>query len=162
MIGGRIAFFLCVVAAVYGKKIKLVEYLLTIKPGPDVVARTRALNQNVIHYAALGGDLACMVALKEAGVPQSEIIATDSAGLQPVHYAAQRGHTLVLDYLLLNGAQLDARDNKGRTALHWACYCKQAMTVQWLVRQGSDQSVCTVFSSSFFSPLSRSLLTALL
>jgi hypothetical protein len=65
--------------------------------------------QNVMHFAALAGDLACAVIAFEIG---ADIHRPDSSGLQPVHYAAQAGQTVVLDYLITKGADIEARDNK--------------------------------------------------
>lgn len=46
----------------------------------------------------------------------------DAMGLEPVHYAAQSGHALVIHYLLCFGVDVNARDAKQHTPLHWAAH----------------------------------------
>lgn len=43
----------------------------------------------------------------------------------------------VLKLLLENGAEIDARDRKGRTALHWAAFC-DVETADLFLRHGAD------------------------
>jgi hypothetical protein len=51
--------------ATYRKNVKLVKLL--IERGANVKATTPEMLQTVAHFCALGGDLACMVAIREAG-----------------------------------------------------------------------------------------------
>lgn len=44
----------------------------------------------------------------------------NSMGVRAIHGAANRGSNAIIEYLAANGAQLDAKDNEGRTAISWA------------------------------------------
>lgn len=50
-----------------------------------------------------------MSALHAAG---GDVSVADSAGLQPIHYAAQTGQTIILDFLIVAGADIEAKDKK--------------------------------------------------
>ncbi len=52
-------------------------------------------------------------------------------------YAAKNGRTLVLAYLLDQGANIDGEPYNG-TALFWAISCEQVQTVRWLLDRGAD------------------------
>jgi len=74
---------------------------------------------NVHHEAAVGN----LRALKRAAVHDVEILVKkDVNGWQPIHEAARSGETEVLEYLIDNGADVNARtnDGKGGTPLYWA------------------------------------------
>ena len=90
----------------------MMQYIVARPEGAALVkTRTTDKAYNLMHFAALGGDLACTVAAFELG---ADIHAADSSGLQPVHCAAQSGHTVIVDYLITLGADMEARDNKVR------------------------------------------------
>lgn len=72
--------------------------------------------QNALHSAAgFGGSSNAKTVrlLLSAGVP----IQADRSGRTPLSIAARLGHELVATLLLRAGAQVDARDNEGRTPL---------------------------------------------
>nr|XP_055046909.1 ankyrin repeat domain-containing protein 16 [Misgurnus anguillicaudatus] len=56
--------------------------------------------------------------------------------LTALHYAAKEGHTDTIKHLLGLGADLHARDTKGRSALHMACIGQHADTVRTLLQMG--------------------------
>ncbi|KAL7882570.1 hypothetical protein SRHO_G00002280 [Serrasalmus rhombeus] len=56
--------------------------------------------------------------------------------LTALHYAAKEGHTSTIKTLLQLGADLHARDKKGRSALHMACIGQHAATAQTLLQLG--------------------------
>ena len=120
--------------AVYLKDVELVKIL--IEKGASLYAVSPAKSQSVGHWAVLGGNLGCLVALREAGCSFTE---KDIGGLQPIHYAAQKGLTLVLDYLVVIGCDIEAKDNNNRAPLHWACYGNEVLAAQWLIRNGANQ-----------------------
>src|SRR5690606_12819043 len=45
---------------------------------------------------------------------------SNSMGLTALHGAANRGSNNIIAYLAANGADLERRDNEGRSALDWA------------------------------------------
>lgn len=50
----------------------------------------------------------------------NDINAVNTMGLRAIHGAANRGSNNIIEYLAANGAQLDAKDNEGRTPIAWA------------------------------------------
>ena len=49
-----------------------------------------------------------------------DVNASNSMGITAVHGAANRGSNAIIEFLVEQGAQLDAADNEGRTPLDWA------------------------------------------
>ena len=77
-----------------------------------------------IFWASVMGDLARLRALlaEDGGLAQA-VTAGDhvlGGGLSPLHLAAQGGHIEVIEALLQEGADVNARDTKGYTPLHFA------------------------------------------
>ena len=74
-----------------------------------------------LHYAALTGQLSCIVLL--IGHPEAyklalaDINAADTYGCTPLHYAARNGQAECCGLLMLAGARLDARDHDVDTPL---------------------------------------------
>lgn len=50
----------------------------------------------------------------------NDINGVNSMGVRAIHGAANRGSNAIIEYLAANGADLDAKDNEGRTAISWA------------------------------------------
>jgi len=73
-----------------------------------------------IHDAARNNDLARARALLKAN-PGLVFSKDDSFfGYTPLHWAAKMGHKEMAELLLVNRAEVDARDSYGLTPLHWA------------------------------------------
>lgn len=68
----------------------------------------------------------------------------------PVHMAALKGQVKILDILISRGADMDAYDATGRTALHCAIEGSRMDTFQLLVDRGASVSRC---DSKGLSPL---------
>ncbi|KAM4712197.1 ankyrin repeat domain-containing protein 16 [Anableps anableps] len=60
--------------------------------------------------------------------------------LTALHYAAKEGHATVIKTLVELGADLQARDKKGRSALHMACIGQHAEAVRTLLLLGLQDS----------------------
>ncbi|TMW69795.1 hypothetical protein Poli38472_001951 [Pythium oligandrum] len=56
----------------------------------------------------------------------------------PLYYAAVRGRHEIINLLLTNGADIQAHDTIGRTALHSACMARSEQTVAYLIEHGID------------------------
>ncbi|KAJ7332662.1 hypothetical protein JRQ81_014842 [Phrynocephalus forsythii] len=72
------------------------------------------------HYAAIGGNLEILKALLVTG-NNKNINDRNIWRKTPLHLAAEYGHDDLLNYLLSNGAAINALDNNKDTPLHCAC-----------------------------------------
>lgn len=73
-----------------------------------------------LHWACTEASIPHVACLLQKG--QAELEAKDSSGCTPLLIAAQYGQVEVVAYLLQQGAQLQALDKSGDSALHWASY----------------------------------------
>lgn len=66
----------------------------------------------------------------------------DESGLSPIHWAADRGHSTILELLLTHGADVNLVDGDcGQTALHYAVSCGHMDSVKILLKHGADPSI---------------------
>ena len=79
--------------------------------------------------------IAVLAAHAAAQVPPS---AAEVARYIGLHEAAQRGDARRIDTILAAGADLDARDAHGRTALHVATFARRHDAIRQLARAGAD------------------------
>lgn len=86
-----------------------------------------------LHSAIQRGKPEVVKALLRAGADVG--VRSSAAGWSPLESAADEGNPEVVEALLDAGADLRARDNNGRTALH---YASSAEVVEVLVRAGAD------------------------
>src|SRR5690349_5690422 len=70
------------------------------------------------------------------------INAADAKGFTPLIIAAYNRHPVVVDILLRNGAEPDAGDISGNTALMGASFRGYKEIVQQLLDGGADVNVC--------------------
>ncbi|OWF35636.1 uncharacterized protein LOC110442698 [Mizuhopecten yessoensis] len=61
----------------------------------------------------------------------------DQTGCLPLHYAAQKGYTDIIELLLEKGAKTYAWDNNGQTALHRAAMQGHVLAIVTLVARGA-------------------------
>jgi ankyrin repeat protein len=89
-----------------------------------------AMGRTAVHLALRAGHLDMAAALLSAG---AKAMVMDRRGQTPLLLAAQGGHVDIVELLLqrLNGQGLEAKGEKGRTALHWAVeHSKLEMTTR--------------------------------
>eukprot|EP00916_Digyalum_oweni_P020885 GHVL01034780.1.p1 GENE.GHVL01034780.1~~GHVL01034780.1.p1 ORF type:complete len:543 (+),score=105.15 GHVL01034780.1:1654-3282(+) len=55
-----------------------------------------------------------------------------------IHFAAMRGGISVLEVLVRHGAEINSKDNKGRTPLHYAVCRSNGDVVSWMIKNGAD------------------------
>jgi len=66
------------------------------------------------------------------------INATNSAGCQPIHCAAEGGHIAMVEYLLSQGADINASNRYGRQLIHYAAEGGHIAILEYLLSQGAD------------------------
>ena len=79
-----------------------------------------SLGRTCLHLAASRGNLDVLTCLLQRA-SLSEVNRRDFQGLPPLHYATQSSRAVeVIDILIASNCSIDAVDNLGQTALHWA------------------------------------------
>lgn len=93
--------------------------------------------------AAMSGlaEMKTMLA-EDASLVHSRINGTNDE--RPVHWAALSGNIEVVTLLLDNGAEVDAVDAQGLTALHWAAWQGQPEVARLLVGRGASVDLVSV------------------
>ncbi|KAJ4960573.1 hypothetical protein NE237_020483 [Protea cynaroides] len=76
--------------------------------------------RSLLHVAAASGHAEVVKILSAADASISGINNTDDEGWAPLHSAASCGHADVVEILLSSGADVNLKNNGGRTALHYA------------------------------------------
>jgi ankyrin repeat protein len=96
-----------------------------------------------LHDAAYHNSVECMIPLLHKGgdVGCKVPLGYPGAGCSPAHFAAQQNCSDAIKYLWLKKADLDAKDAKGNTALHFAAHHSSCEVVALLVEFGADASV---------------------
>lgn len=91
--------------------------------------------------AAENGDLVALAAAVDACGDMHTLI-EDGTRLTPLHYAAGRGHTEAVRFLVENGFEPNATDKFGRTPLYLAVLNHHLDTVRLLLQRKADPNVC--------------------
>ncbi|MCC6129539.1 MAG: ankyrin repeat domain-containing protein [Acidobacteria bacterium] len=152
-----------------GRKLRVVEILLAAGANPDGTGNNTPLISSIgqiggpelvkallehgadpnkgawgttpLRRAVESRDLASISRLLKAGARANE---PDQKGITPLMLAASRPYygtstTEVLEPLLEAGASVDARDQEGRTVLHWAAMSRDRAVLELLVSSGADR-----------------------
>ncbi len=104
--------------------------------GADGGAGTEAPADADVWKAAAAGDIAALEAYAAAGAPLH--VLDSEFGSSPLAWAAVFGSTEAAEWLLENGADVDARNSDGGTPLHSAAFMGHAETVKLLLERGAD------------------------
>ena len=67
----------------------------------------------------------------------------DAFGITPLEIAAIAGHKEIVELLISEGADVNAKDKKGRTPLHWAATHGRKEIVELLIAKGADVNAKT-------------------
>ena len=89
-----------------------------------------------LHAAAKSGDLESAKMAMAVGVDLNQ--QEDVHGLTPLSWAALTGNSEIVDLLLESGADVNARNRDGGTALHAAVFLGQSDVAQQLLNAGAD------------------------
>lgn len=90
--------------------------------------------ENGIVMAISNGDRHWLGSLLQSGAD----VNAPHRGTLPLHFAARRGEFDIVDMLIARGADIDARDERGRTALMDAALKKDAAMLAGLLARGAD------------------------
>ena len=94
---------------------------------------------NALLYSAFRGNLEIFNKLMENG---ADISASNSSGLNALHLAAQGNFPNIIIFLIQKyNFDINSKDNKGNTALHWAVYSNSRQAVDYLVYYKIDMSL---------------------
>ncbi|CAG8761289.1 41849_t:CDS:2 [Gigaspora margarita] len=104
------------------------------------------VNNMDIHEAAATGNIDRVKELLDpqgAGETTSSFLlaneVSSASGLTPLHYAASRGHTDIVKWLVIDaGAIIDLEDQTGETALLKASYNGHLSIVAWLLKKSAN------------------------
>lgn len=129
---------------------------LLITYGANVLLCTADRSRTCLHYAAKGGDPACLKAVLRAAreMPMdspwgytSYVNWRDRGGVTALHYAARSGRVENLRMLLREGAHSSLNDSQyrhcpvGNYPLHWAAAAGDVGVVKELLVWGADRSL---------------------
>lgn len=112
-----------------------------VKPKPSKRREARDVNASV-GMAAREGDLAQLEAMAADLAPKKLRAVLNSRGWNgktPLYWASTYGHTAVMEWLIANGAKVNAKCNGGYTALMGASYAGQVDAVRVLMDKGASR-----------------------
>ena len=94
---------------------------------------------NALLYAAFRGNLEIFIKLMESG---ADVSIRNSSGINALHLAAQGNYPNIIVYLIEKyGLDINSKDNKGNTALHWAVYMNSKQSVDYLIYYNIDTTI---------------------
>ncbi|KAL4807523.1 hypothetical protein BDV18DRAFT_102847 [Aspergillus unguis] len=106
--------------------------------------------KTTLHYIARSGDTELLTSFCEqilgsrrSNLDEQLLEAEDSTGCTPLHISVQNGHLNMTEMLLQMGADPNASNDNGETALHSACFCDQPSLAicQVLLAHGAQSHV---------------------
>ncbi|XP_007465902.1 PREDICTED: ankyrin repeat domain-containing protein 16 [Lipotes vexillifer] len=113
---------------------------LLLKKHKASVSAEDSLGAQAIHRAAVTGqNEAVQFLVSELGINVD--VRAASTHLTALHYAAKEGHISTIQTLLSLGADINAKDERNRSALHLACAGQHAACVKFLLCSGLGDSL---------------------
>ena len=85
-----------------------------------IIAALPHIGCQMLHKAAASGSRQEVIELLDGGADVNAPFAGQKMLFAPLHLAALQGHTNIIALLLERGANIDARDSQGSSALHHA------------------------------------------
>ncbi|MBU3636335.1 ankyrin repeat domain-containing protein [Polynucleobacter sp. es-MAR-4] len=122
------------IVAVREKSLKVTDLLLSI-PATDVNLANKS-GENPLMMAAFDGDFPTVKVLvleKKASV--------NKPGWAPIHYAATNGHLQIVEFLMANGAKVNALSPSETTPLMMAIGSGNDQLIKYLLDNGADLSM---------------------
>ncbi|CAH8553277.1 unnamed protein product [Heterobilharzia americana] len=105
-------------------------------------AEQLAAAENLVCFGArLGCPLLILSGLAGGASPDAKLKVGVSSSYPPLILASRTGSIAASEFLLLNGADIDIRDDQGRTALHHACRFGRVHLVCLLLRRRANQMI---------------------
>ncbi|SCU80849.1 LAMI_0B03928g1_1 [Lachancea mirantina] len=130
-------------------RMSIVQYL--IQRGADVNFAGGDLNATPLHWASRYGYVYIVDLLMKSG---ADTTLTDDQGFNVFHLAINSSNIMLVIYLLYFGVgdtiDINSTDSNGRTALLWAAYQGDSLSVKALLDFKADSKIC---DDSGFSPL---------
>ena len=114
----------------------------SIKSSPEFINYINQKNSkgyNALLYSAFRGNLEILNKLIELG---ADISITNASGLNALHLAAQGNYPhIIVNLIEKYGMDVNSRDNKGNTALHWGVYKNNRQAVDYLIYFNVDTNL---------------------
>lgn len=129
--------------AAINNRLSIVKYLTSL-PGYNVKAvSTDVSKTTALHWAAKYG---YTYIIKQLAAKGSDIHLADSQGLNLLHLSTLSSNILTVIYVLLNFPEIDinAQDNDGRTAIMWACYQGDNLTVSTFLNLADGENALSI------------------
>eukprot|EP00736_Rhodelphis_marinus_P013720 Rmarinus@m.16872 len=98
-----------------------------------------ALSENLLIEGIMKKDLLTILKALFVGVDINA--RTGDEGQTALHIAAGQKSSMVVEFLLLNNADIEDCSKRGWSALHYACYFGQSAVVQLLLQRGATMHV---------------------
>ena len=135
--------------ATMARQFALVEMLVSRGASVDFES---CENSSSLHYAADFGEKEILAGLLKS-MRNKSIDCFDSVGKTPFMCAVEREHFDVADFLLDEGANIDACDRNalGYTALHNAVLIMKEPQVKYLCDRGADTLIRDIFGKSAYA-----------
>jgi ankyrin repeat protein len=95
-------------------------------------------NYTALHHAAYSGSVETVKVILGYPAGSSTLEARDKSGNTPLVGAADRGQSEIVEYLLEKGANINAKNDDEKTALHLACEGDLDQVIKILLQSESD------------------------